>query len=89
MCHYLVSRMCIHGLTRVLSNTCVHAFVSRYVLYIRSEFALQAGFVYTRVFASQVHRRMNERSWPCVGRANSKSTETKGIARAQREERGE
>ena len=81
----------VHSRThsRIIEHMRVHAFVSRYVLYIRSELALQAGFVYTRVFASQVHRRMNERSWPCVGRANSKSTETKGIARAQREERGE
>lgn len=71
--------------SRTIEHMRVHALVSRYVLHIPSEFALQAGFVYTRVFVRWAYWRANERA--CVGRANSKSSEAEGLARAQEERR--
>lgn len=75
---------------RTIEHMRVHALVSHYVLHIRSELALQARFVYTRVFARQAHWRANERTsgraseQGCVGRTNSKSSsEPEGFARAQ------
>lgn len=72
-----------HSRTRphTIEHMRVHALVSRYVLHIRSELALQARFVYTRVFARQAHWRASEQG--CVGRTNSKSSEAEGLARAQ------